>query len=198
MTGSITTPFTQCAKTEDHYLGTPRKHGHTRGRLMSPTYQSWNCMIQRCTNPRRQFWDRYGGRGIKVCDRWASSFKNFLADMGERPAGMTLDRFPNRDGDYGPGNCRWATPAEQQANRAPFSRKPGLPRIDVSQQRFGRLVAIRFLHTAARRQSVWECQCDCGNTALVRLGNLRSGCTSSCGCRKRETIGELNTRNRHA
>ena len=72
-------------------------------------------MVQRCTNPNNHKWPRYGGRGITVCERWRT-YENFLADMGPRPAGMTLDRYPNNDGNYEPGNCRWATPTEQQNN----------------------------------------------------------------------------------
>jgi hypothetical protein len=73
-------------------------------------------MVQRCTNPKRQFWARYGGRGIKVYEPWLK-FENFLADMGERPAGMTLDRKDN-DKDYTPDNCVWATAKTQARNQS--------------------------------------------------------------------------------
>jgi hypothetical protein len=72
-------------------------------------------MIQRCDNPSRNCYKYYGGRGIAVSERWRS-FENFLADMGERPEDKTLDRI-NPDGDYEPGNCRWATWHEQALNR---------------------------------------------------------------------------------
>lgn len=92
------------------------KHGHTwrdaAGKTrMSPTYRAWTNMRQRVTQ------SPYAERGIVVCERW-SSFPNFLADMGEKPAGRSLDRIDN-DGNYEPGNCRWATWSQQQKNRRP-------------------------------------------------------------------------------
>ena len=81
----------------------------------TPTKRSFREMHQRCGNPNSDKWKWYGGRGITVCERWAS-FDNFLSDMGERPAGKTLDRV-NVNGNYEPGNCCWATPLEQGANK---------------------------------------------------------------------------------
>jgi hypothetical protein len=78
-------------------------------------------MIARCMNPKAHRYDLYGGRGISVCERWVESFESFLSDMGQRPSdGHSLDRFPDKDGNYEPGNVRWATHQEQMLNRRPW------------------------------------------------------------------------------
>ena len=83
------------------------------------TYQSWRGMRERCINPKHASFDRYGGRGITVCERWTHSFKNFIEDMGERPAGTSIDRI-NNNGNYEPNNCRWATTKQQSSNTSSF------------------------------------------------------------------------------
>jgi hypothetical protein len=90
-----------------------RTHGMSR----TPTYNTWRAMLDRCRRETSKDYCRYGARGVSVCDRWMT-FANFLADMGERPAGKSLDRWPNGNGNYEPGNCRWATPREQNINRS--------------------------------------------------------------------------------
>lgn len=91
--------------------------GTTHGMHDTPTYHTWEGMIQRCTNPNHDHFELYGEIGISVCPAWLESFENFFSDMGIRPEGKTLDRFPNCAGDYEPGNCRWATYEEQNNNR---------------------------------------------------------------------------------
>jgi hypothetical protein len=93
------------------------RHGHAARNTISRTYTSWQAMLQRCYNPKKKGFQDYGGLGVTVCDHWRHSFENFLADMGERPTGKTLDRWPNPYGNYEPDNCQWSTPKEQQAHR---------------------------------------------------------------------------------
>jgi hypothetical protein len=81
-----------------------------------PLYSVWQGMLRRCDNPRYPQFKDYGGRGIRVCDRWLRDFGAFVSDMGDRPAGYFIDRIDN-DGNYEPSNCRWVTRAQSQSNR---------------------------------------------------------------------------------
>lgn len=88
------------------------------GMVDRPEYVVWQGMIARCTYPKNKFWKTYGGAGVTVCERWRKSFADFFQDMGPRPSPKhSLDRFPNQNGNYEPGNVRWATPEEQAHNR---------------------------------------------------------------------------------
>jgi hypothetical protein len=96
------------------------EHGHARtlhSGGLSREYRSWQSMKDRCLNPNGSRYSSYGGAGIRVCGRWDNSFLHFLADMGPRPPRTSLDRFPDPNGNYEPGNCRWATAKEQRHNR---------------------------------------------------------------------------------
>jgi hypothetical protein len=99
------------------------KHGHartfgTKKHFTTPEYRSWKAMLERCRNPNAPNYHLYGGRGISVCERWIGrdGFTNFLADMGPRGEGLTLDRIET-DGNYEPSNCRWADAVDQAKNR---------------------------------------------------------------------------------
>lgn len=100
-------------------------------RSRTPEYRAWRCMLGRCYNPTVKSWPQYGGRGIGVCEAWRASFQAFLADMGPKPTPQhTLDRI-NGDGQYEPGNVRWATQTEQARNRSISLTIDGVPLVEA-------------------------------------------------------------------
>ena len=96
-------------------INCPHCRVKTHGMSYTSTFRIWGGILRRCNNPKSDSYKYYGARGIKVCDRWLI-FENFLKDMGERPENLSIDRIDN-DGDYEPGNCRWATSKVQASNK---------------------------------------------------------------------------------
>ena len=123
-----------------------RTHGYSR----SSTYKTWEAMLTRCNNADQKTFAAYGARGITVCKRWLK-FENFLADMGERPSGKTIDRYPDKNGNYEPTNCRWATQIEQCRNRntcRTVERSDGLIFQSI-------IEAAEF--SGANKRGIWDC-----------------------------------------
>jgi hypothetical protein len=164
-------------------------------------YRIWAAMIERCENPRAAAFKYYGGRGVKVCRRWRSSFAAFITDLGPRPPGrtksgkrpmFTLERM-NSNKNYTPTNCCWATYTQQRQSQRPYDESARVRsawktrsrvannRDDLTGCRFGRLIALQY---SGKR--MWLCLCDCGTRKDVAAGALKSKATKSCGCLNRE------------
>jgi hypothetical protein len=134
------------------------KHGDARRGRKTPEYTAWRNMIARCYNPKSSTYHHYGGRGIAVCDRWrfgeapTTGFECFLYDMGRRPSPQhSIDRYPDRDGDYRPGNTRWATQSEQVRNSKKALLVDGLSMIEAAES-----VGADYSLVRSRRQRGWD------------------------------------------
>jgi len=150
------------------------RHGHSSGRKVSREYQTWSGIKDRCTNANNRSWLDYGGRGIDVCERWLRDFANFLADMGPRPPGTTIDRV-NVNGNYEPSNCRWAT-SEQQRNNLRRTIYVQLPDgTSVSLKQFARLQQVPYLHLYNRVVQGGMTPGEALNAIGTRRGELRFG-----------------------
>lgn len=174
--------------------GVPRKHGHAIGGL-TPTYQTWQAIKKRCNNPNNVVYRWYGGRGIRMCDRW-NTFAMFLQDMGERPSSRhTIDRIDN-NGHYEPGNCRWATREDQANNKRnnrvlelngnrqtlqQWSRTLGIPQGTLHKRLASRgsleasLTPSGTLVFDGRCQSIHDWAKECGIKPITIYVRLRKG-----------------------
>lgn len=155
--------------------------GYKHGRSKTSTYRIWAGLFTRCYNKKSTVYGYYGGRGITVCDRWRI-FENFLADMGERPPNLQLDRI-NNTGNYEPGNCRWVTAKENNPSNK------GTLKDNMPGKQFGSwLVLKRVKHKPGHWY--YLCRCGCGLEAIRAGGELRRGKTSKCiQCKHKEHIG---------
>lgn len=131
------------------------KHGHTpMGVKPTPTYHSWCAMKARCTKPSNNRYADYGGRGITVCDRWLNSFAAFLTDMGEKPAGTSIERKDNSKG-YEPGNCEWAD-NQKQANNKRNNRRLSLNGRTQTMRQWSKEIGINYGTLQDRLLNGWS------------------------------------------
>lgn len=160
---------------DERNRSTPLKHGHARrGTKLTPTYKTWQAMMTRCYNPKVKSYKDYGGRGVKVCDGW-HYFENFLAYMGERPDDMTLDRIDS-NGDYIPGNCRWATRIEQNRNTR-NNKVVEFDGVRMTQSEFAERIGVNQTTVSYRLRNGWTPEQvantppHIGNRIASKLGN---------------------------
>lgn len=153
-----------------------RTHGHGNSGK-TPTYQTWQHMRARCNNPSNDSYPNYGGKGVRVCRSWDQSFEAFLRDMGERPARKTLDRYPDRAGDYKPSNCRWATVLEQTQNTARCKLTPELAaeiRSLIGGRESSRALGRRLGVSGNRISAIWRGEAWRTQSEIVRSDATQS------------------------
>jgi hypothetical protein len=124
-------------------------HGHAVGGHKTPEYRAWAHMLDRCYNPNNKSFHNYGGRGITICEKWCHSFSAFLRDVGPRPSPKhSIDRYPNKNGNYEPNNVRWATQKQQMNNMRlnVFVRFRGR-KISLTDLAHRSVVSAKVIHT---------------------------------------------------
>lgn len=130
------------------------KHGDTRRGQYSPEHRAWTSMLQRCRNETSSSYRDYGARGISVCDRW-SVYENFIADMGRKPASMfCIDRIDN-DGNYEPGNCRWATRVQSENNKR-SNRRVSVYGLTMTVAEWARATGLSYATISQRVSDGWS------------------------------------------
>lgn len=138
-----------------HCCGCDRRSVKTHRMSSAPEYSAWRDMVRRCENPEHKSYATYGGRGIRVCPEWMESFENFFADVGPRPSPKhSLDRHPNGDGNYEPGNVRWAT-REQQSNNTRRNRRLTVGGVTRTLAEWVRLRGLGYATVQSRLRSGW-------------------------------------------
>ena len=144
------------------------RHGHAQKRTGSRTYHSWRSMMMRCYYEKCDGYKYWGGRGITVCERW-HDFANFLADMGEKPWGCSLDRI-NNNGNYEPSNCRWSSVSEQ-ANNKRSSRLLSLDGRTQTMEQWAKELGVRSHAIAKRLRRGWPVE----QALRIPVGGVRPG-----------------------
>lgn len=160
---------------DERNTSTPSTHGHaSRAKGISPTYRTWQAMITRCTNVSVKSYQDYGARGISVYAGWLV-FENFLADMGEKPSGMSIERMDNEKG-YGPDNCKWATKIEQARNTR-ANKFISYKGKHMTQAEFAEVIGHNQSTVSYRLRSGWTPEqvankpAHTGNRVASKLGN---------------------------
>jgi hypothetical protein len=169
-------------------------HNIIHGLTKTVEYNSWSSMKSRCYNKNNKCYQDYGGRGIKVCDRWlepkGQGFLNFLSDMGKRPeVKYSLDRI-DVNGMYCPENCRWADDLQQANNKRPMKTKPTGRTLTLIPEgtKISMLTVVKEIDRDKKNKRRFEVKCDCGKTTTIMYCNLftKSIATKSCGCHRRK------------